>query len=319
MPGGKSVHHDAQFAEGLLGLPMLEAAEVGRRYGRADAVVIGLPFDGGTTSLPGQRHGPEILRKLGPSAGFRVSADGQLGGVVDPVRSVEVLAGRRIFDLGDLGGVPIDPRRPRENYYRAIADTGRQAVDLADLVVFIGGDHSVTAATVKGVAEAIEGPIDLVCFDAHCDVGPADQHVPDLHSITHANFLNFLDHNSFVASSSIVGVRAMLTAAHLPLPKTVTCLPHVASAAQAANSRPVYLSIDVDVLSPEVFPGTGHPEPGGLTFVELCEQVDVLARGRKIVAMDIVETTYSDRWNEESARVASALLLNALRSIFDAR
>ena len=143
----------APMLSGILGLPALDAHQVQEQFERVDAVVIGLPWDGGTTGLPGQRHGPEIVRKFSADVGFSLEAASRLQGVRDPVSGAKVLGGRRIFDLGDLGGIPIDPRLDRVTYYRAVEDTAFRAARLATVPVFLGGDHSVSAATIVGISK----------------------------------------------------------------------------------------------------------------------------------------------------------------------
>lgn len=202
---------------GILGLPALDAHQVQEQFDRVDAVVIGLPWDGGTTGLPGQRHGPEIVRKFSPNLGFSLDAESRLQGVRDPVSGAKLLGDRRIFDLGDLGGVPIDPRLDRLTYYRAVEDTALRAAQLATVSVFLGGDHSVSAATIVGLSKALGEPLRLVCFDAYCDVGPVAQEVDSYEQLTHANFLSYLASVPAVSSVDVVGVRAALPDSHFPL------------------------------------------------------------------------------------------------------
>lgn len=299
---------------GVLGIPMLDATEVEEQFNRVDAVVIGLPWDGGTTGLPGQRHGPEIVRKFSPNLGFQLDRHGGLAGVRDAVTGATILGGRRVFDLGDLGGVPVDPRLDRAEYYSAAQHTAYRAARLARVPVFIGGDHSVTAATVAGVSEAVGRPLHLVCFDAHCDVGPAAATTETFSQLTHANFVSYLSTTGAISAADIIGVRAPLPESHFPLPDEVRCRASV-DELPAAHSAPAFLTIDMDVLSPEAFPATGHPEPGGSDLTQLIRDVASVCAKVDVVGVDIVETTYSDRWSEEAGRTVAALLLATLRAI----
>src|SRR5690349_16017227 len=91
---------------GVHGLPSATVEAVVSGALRADAVVLGLPFDGGVAGVPGQRHGPEILRHHSPSLDWLVDGSGCLSGVFDPVTRRAVLPGRSVFDVGDLGAIP---------------------------------------------------------------------------------------------------------------------------------------------------------------------------------------------------------------------
>lgn len=299
---------------GILGLPALDAHQVQEQFDRVDAVVIGLPWDGGTAGLPGQRHGPEIVRKFSPNLGFSLDAESRLQGVRDPVSGAKLLGYRRIFDLGDLGGVPIDPRLDRLTYYRAVEDTALRAAQLATVSVFLGGDHSVSAATIVGLSKALGEPLRLVCFDAHCDVGPVAQEVDSYEQLTHANFLSYLASVHAVSSVDVVGVRAALPDSHFPLPKGVQCHASAKSLPPTEPALPTYLSIDVDVLSPEAFPATGHPEPGGRDLGSLINELSRVCKSSNIIGIDIVETTYSDHSSESAGRTVSAILLAVLRA-----
>jgi agmatinase len=298
---------------GVLGLPTLDATDIQARFNQVDAVIIGMPWDGGTTGLPGQRHGPEIVRKFSPSLGFNLDSESRLHGVRDPLSGAEVLGQRQIFDLGDLGGVPLDPRIDRASYYQVAQETAYRAARIARVPVFIGGDHSVTAATVTGVSRALEEPLHLVCFDAHCDVGPVSESVTSYGQLTHANFVNYLATTGSIAGADILGVRAPLPESHFPLPKGVHCR---SSATDLLDiDAPTFLSIDLDVLSPEAFSATGHPEPGGSDLTNLVHEVNHVCSTYNIIGIDVVETTYSDRWSEEAGKTVAALLLATLRAV----
>lgn len=306
-------------SNGVLGLPAAEARLLQHEFGRVDSVIIGFPWDGGTSGVPGQRHGPEIIRKFGPDLGLQLDGEARLKGVRDPVTGETLLGGKRVFDLGDLGGLPLDPRLDRVAYYRAIEETSTRASRLARTPVYLGGDHSVTAAAVAGAVAELGQPLRLICFDAHCDVGPAAEVIDGYNGVTHANFINYLTVTDAVSSVDVIGVRAPLPEGNFPLPDGVRCHSSVDSLEPPDSGLPTYLSIDVDVLSPESFPATGHPEPGGRDVADLLADVSEICRTFNVVGADIVETTYSDHFNEGSARTVSAILLTILRGVLDYR
>lgn len=298
--------------DGVMGLPALDANTVRDAYGWADAVIVGIPWDGGTTGLPGQRHGPELIRKFGPKPGFEVTADGRLTGLRVPDTGRLLIGGKRVFDIGDLGGVPLDPRLPRQVYFDAIRDTATRASEVSGMPVFIGGDHSITAPIVHGLAENLQNKVRLICFDAHCDTAPAQDRITNFADLTHANFLSYLDQAGCCSNADIVGVRAPLQDKFFPLPEIVNCFPSTSQLLDRDPSEPVYLSIDVDILSPETFPATGHPEAGGPSLEAFLTDLRAVCAKFNVVGADIVETTYSDIWNENSARNVNAIILTLL-------
>ncbi|WP_369372872.1 arginase family protein [Streptomyces sp. cg36] len=303
---------------GALGLPSADLHTVLSGELTADAVVLGLPFDAGVPGVPGQRHGPEIFRKLSPDHGWTVDEDGALGGVIDPVTRGPVLSGRKVFDLGDLGSVPIDPRVGRGTYYQTLTRLAEQLTRTGALPVLIGGDHSLSAPAATGAA-AVHGPLSFLCFDAHCDFSARP--MPDATDITHADFLGHLLQTGAVTDAELYGVRTYLPAGHGPLSDALRCAYAYPCGpvedAPDRDDRPTYLSIDLDVIEPADFPATGHPEAGGYRLRELLTAVEHVCRTRRVVAVDIVEALQDDRENRSTSATVSALVMTCLRALLE--
>ncbi|QFZ16219.1 arginase family protein [Saccharothrix syringae] len=300
-------------AAGVLGLPAADLDALLTGGLTADAVVLGVPFDGGVPGLPGQRHGPELLRHHSPSHPWEVDGAGRLGGVLDPVSRRGVLTGRRVFDLGDLGSVPIDPRVPRAAYYRTLRELSAQLADHTRVPVFIGGDHSVTGPIATGLAD-VHGPLDLVCFDAHLDFH--SRPIPDFADLTHADFIGHLLQVGAIARADVHGVRAYLPAEAGPVPPEVTSR-YAFEPAPHPGAAPVHLSVDLDVIDPAEFPGTGHPEPGGYRLRELLAAVGHVCRTRRVVGVDIVEATYEEHANRVTGTTIATVLMTCLRALLE--
>ncbi|MFJ9823447.1 arginase family protein [Streptomyces sp. NPDC101160] len=301
---------------GALGLPSADLGVVLAGELTADAVVLGLPFDAGVPGVPGQRHGPEIFRKLSPTHGWSVAEDGALGGVIDPVTRGPVLSGRRVFDVGDLGSVPIDPRIGRGTYYKTLTRLSEQLAGAGTIPVFIGGDHSLSAPAATGAA-AVHGPLRFLCFDAHCDFSARP--MPDATDITHADFLGHLFQTGTISDAELYGVRTYLPADCGPLPEALRCAYPYEPEASATDryDRPTYLSIDLDVIEPADFPATGHPEAGGYRLRELLAAVEHVCRTRRVVAVDIVEALQDDGENRATSATVSALVMTCLRALLE--
>ncbi|MGW0790596.1 arginase family protein [Streptomyces sp. NPDC002911] len=303
---------------GALGLPAADIDSVVSGSLVADAVIMGLPFDAGVTGVPGQRHGPEIFRKLSPGHDWSVDDDGALGGLIDPLTGGPVLAGRRVFDLGDLGAVPIDPRVGRAAYYRALTGLTERLARTGAIPLFVGGDHSLSAPVVTGLT-AEHGPVRVVCFDAHCDFSARP--MPGVTDITHGDFLGHLFQTGVVTACELYGVRTYLPASCGPLPKSLRCLYEYGfpEPADHGDDGPTYLSVDLDVIDPTEFPATGHPEAGGYRLRELLAAIEHVCRTRRVVAVDIVEALQDDRENRATSAAISALVMSCLRALLDDR
>lgn len=301
---------------GALGLPAADVDAVASGALTADAVIMGLPFDAGVTGVPGQRHGPEIFRKLSPTHDWSSDDSGALGGLIDPLTGGPVLAGRRVFDLGDLGGVPIDPRVGRAAYYRTLTGLAQRLAKTTAIPFFIGGDHSVSAAVGAGLA-AEHGPVRVVCFDAHCDF--STRPMPDLADITHGDFLGHLLQTGAVTGCELYGIRTYLPASCGPLPDNLRCAYAYgfAEPVDDEDATPTYLTIDLDVIDPTEFPATGHPEAGGYRLRELLAAVEHVCRARRVVAVDIVEALQDERENRATSATISALVMTCLRALLD--
>ncbi|MFF2140443.1 arginase family protein [Streptomyces sp. NPDC058193] len=301
---------------GALGLPAADIGCVVSGSLAADAVIMGLPFDAGVTGVPGQRHGPEIFRKLSPGHDWGVGVDGALGGLIDPLTGGPVLAGRRVFDVGDLGAVPIDPRVGRAAYYRALTGLAKRLTRAGAIPLFVGGDHSLTAPVATGLA-ALHGPVRVVCFDAHCDFSLRP--MPALTDITHGDFLGHLLRTGVVSGAELYGVRTLLPASCGPLPPALRCAYTYgfAEAVDPVDDEPTYLSVDLDVIDPTEFPATGHPEAGGYRLRELLAAVEHVCRTRRVVAVDLVEALQDDRANRATSATISALVMSCLRALLD--
>lgn len=309
-------HPSIRPGAGALGLPAADVGPVLSGSLTAEAVIMGLPFDAGVTGVPGQRHGPEIFRKLSPGHDWSVDDDGTLGGLIDPLTGGPVLAGRRVFDLGDLGAVPLDPRVGRAAYYRALTGLVERLTRTRAVPLFVGGDHSLSAPLVTGLA-AVHGPVRVVCFDAHCDF--SGRPMPGVTDITHGDFLGHLFQTGAVAACELYGVRTLLPAACGPLPAHLRCAYAYGfpEPAHTVDDEPVHLSIDLDVIDPMEFPATGHPEAGGYRLRELLAAVEHVCRTRRVVAVDIVEALQDDRENRATSATISALVMSCLRALLD--
>ncbi len=284
---------------------------------RPDVVILGAPFDMGVTNRPGARYGPRAIRAAS-NLGRRVFHL-ELG--VQPLRLL------RVFDYGDAAITPSDIDRS----HAAIRAKVAEVVALGAVPIVLGGDHSVTYAAATAVADAFgRGKVGIVHFDAHADTAPDDWGV----LISHGTPMRRLIESGAVPGRSFVqvGLRG-----YWPPPEVVDWMRdqgmrwHLmaeierrgfdavledAIAEALDGPEAVYLSVDIDVLDPAYAPGTGTPEPGGLTARELLTAVRRIAGRVRLVGLDVVEVAPAyDGPGAITAEVAHRVVLEALSAL----
>lgn len=248
--------------------------------------VAGVPYDGVVTNRPGARFGPQAIR-----AASLMLCDG-----IHPVFNVS--------PLGQLGDA-LDMRLPNASPLPEVrAHIERQAAELMAKhhCVFLGGDHSVTLPLLRAAKARHGQPLACVHFDAHCDTWTDHFGEPSGHGTwTYEAIREGLisaEHTVQIGIRS-AGERAareyvadqggqIFTARALRGLDGAALGPVLAAIRQRIGQRPCYLTLDIDVLDPAFAPGTGTPEPGGLTSAQVLSFIEELA-GLNWVGMDCVE------------------------------
>lgn len=255
------------------------------RVANAEAAVIGVPHDGGTTYMPGARFAPYHVR--------RVSA---LVQGYHPVHGIDVFARLRCVDGGNVVFPPFD----REVMRAAVEAEVRQLSAALVTPVIIGGDHSVTLPVLRALAKR-HGPLAVVHFDAHLDTsgpevwGDAFHHgTPMRHAIEEGLVergqlyqLGIRGPRGGAADDELIRTRehtiVSADAIDERQPRRVC-----AELRERIGMRPTYVTFDVDAIDPAFAPGTGTPVPGGITAREALQLLRGLASLR-VVGGDVVE------------------------------
>ena len=304
---------DATF----LGVPGVDPEDVDE-WKKSAALIIGAPFDGGTSHRPGARFGPLAIRTTDylPHDGMRPSL--ALG--LDPL--VEL----RVVDVGDVEMPAGETERSLGLLEDRVAMVARHNV----IPVILGGDHTIALPDVTGVAHHLGfGRISVIHFDAHADTG--DTQMGSLYG--HGTPMRRLIESGACRGDRFIqiGLRG-----YWPEPATLNWM-----AAQGMRSfemgeivsrgldevlsealelamddcDAVFLSIDVDVVDPGSAPGTGTPEPGGLSSRALLDAVRRIAMSVPIAGMDVVEVAPPYDHAEITAYLANRVVLEALGGI----
>lgn len=241
-----------------------EPRELGS-LGAADAIVCGLATDGGVSFRPGAAEGPEGIRRFS--------------------ESIESYSPRTEGDLADLRLVDVGDHETREDVESAVGQLLDGAWHDGDrpLVAFLGGDHSVTPPAVRAAAGRCDG-LQVVGFDAHLDLR---EDYPGDHACTYRRIAEG------GVPCHVFGPRSGAREEWADAPRVLAHLSRrldVHGALDSLRGRPVYVTVDIDVLDPSVAPGTGNPEPGGPGFDDLLTALEGLA-GLDVVAFDVVEVS----------------------------
>jgi agmatinase len=317
-PTTPAIPHGAQGAirhgfVSFFGAPVVEDISATR----VDVGFVGVPFDAGTNDRPGARFGPAAVRDA--SARYHPSAE--WAGWIDAERGVRILEGVSMADIGDVDVRTIDIL----DNFAIITDAARLARRACTVPVFVGGDHAITYPLVRAFDD-IPGGLALIQFDAHQDY--TDEKFGVRYS--HDNHMRRSSELPFVHQIVNVGLRGVLErdepweAAHrdgvIIVPAERIVRHGVASAlAGVSGGGAAYVTIDIDVLDPGGAPGTGYPEPGGLTYYQLKEALLLVAERYDIVAFDVAEVDPVYDAAGVTARVAAKLILDLLGAIFARR
>ncbi len=249
-----------------------------------DVAIVGAPMDDLTSDRPGTRFGPRAIRAAGCPPGPHLEA------------KLDAMGELRVIDFGDAPVVPSDPA----GSHAAIERTVGQVVAAGAIPIVLGGDHSIAEPDVKAVA-AVHGPVALVHFDTHTDTGEEVFGV----EVSHGTPMYRLVRDGHVDGSRYVqiGLRGYwpgeqefgwqaehgITSFFMHDVRDRGIRAIVDETIAIVGEGPAFLTVDVDVLDPAFAPGTGTPEPGGMTSADLLWACRELASRLQIVGMDVVE------------------------------
>jgi agmatinase len=276
-----------------------------------DVAIVGAPMDELVSDLPGTRLAPRAIRGAGFGPGRHLEAK------LDPFAEL------RVVDFGDAPVVPADPGRS----HAAIEATVGQVLAAGAMPVVLGGDHSITEPVVRACAAA-HGPVGMVHFDTHTDTGEEVFGV----ELSHGTPMRHLVDEGHVVGARYaqIGLRGYwpgeaefawqaghgITSLFMHDVRDLGIREVVQRAITAVGTGPTYLTVDVDVLDPGFVPGTGTPEPGGMSAVDLLLAVRTVAAELDLIGVDVVEVIPSKVGSSDySALVADRVIREALTGI----
>jgi len=287
-------------------------------FAGADVVILGAPFDGGTSHRSGTRFGPQYIRQTCylPHDGSRPSLAMRVDGLKDLL----------VYDAGDVEMYSGDAAKSVHDLQEAVYAVASQGA----IPLTLGGDHTIAWPDAAGVAQHLgQGRISMIHFDAHADTGDIA-------------FGSLIGHGQpmrrLIESGALRGDRFLQLGlrGYWPEPETLDwmaeqgmrsyemteivargfdeCLTEAFTIAMD-DCDGVYLSVDIDVCDPGHAPGTGTPEPGGLSARQLLDAVRRIAYELPVVGMDVVEVSPPYDHAEITSFLANRVVLEALSGI----
>jgi agmatinase len=311
------------YEGGRLNLPFVGISTFGKKPYvedwskiKADAAIMGAPFDGGTQYRPGARFGPRAVREASTLFSF-----GHAGAYDHEDDAVYLGPEVRIVDIGDADIIHTDTVQSHAN----IATGVRAMLDAGALPVVIGGDHSINIPCIDAFAG--HGDIHILQIDAHLDF------VDERHGVRngHGNPMRRAAEKPYVTGLTQVGIRNVSSTARegyeaaramgsdIVSVRQTRALGTAALLARIPKGARLYITIDIDAFCPSIAPGTGTPSHGGFLYYEVLELLQGAARAHEIVGLDLVEVAPDYDSTGSTAILAAQVLLNTLGYIFHNR
>ena len=282
--GGRLGQVDATVVPRFAGPPTFARLPRLDEVADVDVAVLGVPFDSGVSYRPGARFGPAHVRE-----------SSRLLRPYNPAQDTEPFATQQVVDAGDLGVNPFD----LDEAIRSVHDGARSLLERARRLLTIGGDHTIALPLLRAVHE-VHGPVAVVHFDAHLDTwdtyfGADYTHGTPFRRAAEEGLLDDSGCLHVGIRGPLYGKRDLLEDAELGFQVVhardvddIGVRGIVERIRERVQERPVYVSLDIDVLDPAFAPGTGTPEAGGLTSRELLAVLRGFA-GLDLVGADVVE------------------------------
>ena len=301
----------------FLGIPSCDLDDAAT-YKGADVIIVGAPIDSGTSHRSGAKFGPQAIR-----GGDYLSHDGSrphLALRTDGLKDLKVFdAGDLLMPGGDLVASLALLRAATEKISRAGA-----------IAVVLGGDHSIASADVAGIANHLgHGKVSMIHFDAHADTGEEQWgslvgHGTPMRQLINEGYVRgdkflqlglrgYWPDNATLEWMRDQGMRSYeMTEIHH---RGLDAVLDESFATLTDGCDGVFLSVDIDVVDPGMAPGTGTPEPGGMTSRELLESVRRICLELPVVGIDVVEVAPPFDSADITAILANRVVLEALSAI----
>lgn len=281
-----------------MSLPFVEQSflSASTSFEASKAIILGCPYDGSASFRPGARFGPSAIRKA--SWGIETYS---------PYVNKD-LTRLSIHDMGDLE-LPFGEKKISLDLIRKAL---RNVLSAEKFPILLGGDHLITLPIIEEVSR-IHSDLHLIHIDAHTDL--RENYLGE--SLSHSTVMRKVIERLGKGRLSQIGIRSG-TEEEFALARKMKSIVSLTQASLTSmvkhlRKKPVYVSLDLDVLDPGFLPGVGTPEPGGLTFRELLSIIKVL-KDLHVIGFDLVELTPDYDPTQISSITASVILREMILS-----
>ncbi len=262
-------------------------------YEEAKLVLFGAPFDGTTSFRPGTRFGPNAIRN--ESFGIETYSPYQDQDLVD----------RKICDIGDLDLPFGNTRRVLD----MIQDVTSEIIEADKIPVMLGGEHLITLGAFEAVVKKYPD-VQVLHLDAHTDLREEYLGETLSHSAVIKRIWDIIGDNRIYQFGIRSGERYEFEFAKEHTVMQKFNLDGFTDVVKKLKGKPVYFTLDLDILDPSIFSGTGTPEAGGVTYMEL-QQAVMQLKDLNIVGCDINELAPS----YDASGVSTAVACKITREI----
>lgn len=263
-------------------------------YSDAKTVIFGAPFDSTTSFRPGTRFASSAMR----SESFGIET-------YSPYQNKD-LEDINVFDSGDIELCIGDTNKVLEQ----IEERTRIILNDGKRPMMIGGEHLVTLGAFRAAAEQYPD-IHIIHFDAHADLREDYLGVKLSHACVLRRCWDIIGDDRIHQFGIRSGERAEFEFAKIHTDMHPFSLEAVSGVVKDLGKKPVYFTLDLDVLDPSIFPGTGTPEAGGVMFDELRRAVTSVCSNLNIVACDVNELSP----HYDASGVSTAVACKLVREI----
>ena len=300
-------NYDPMYAPRYTGVATFMRAPLVCDPSKLDIALIGVPFDGGVENRPGQRHGPRDIRNM--------------SSLIRTVHHVTRVNPYKLCRVADMGDVPITNTFNIEASHADITEFYRRVHAAGAVPLSAGGDHSVSLPILRAIAA--DSPVGMVHIDAHTDTCDEELGSRFTHGTPFRRAVEegLLDPKRTVqigirgaqnteegwAFSLESGMRVIFIEEFTKLGVEAT----IAEVQRVVGNSPTYVSFDVDSLDPAFAPGTGTPEVGGMTTIEVQTLLRGL-RGLDLIGGDVVEVSPPFDPSGNTALVGATMMFEIL-------
>ncbi|XMB66360.1 agmatinase [Mycoplasmatota bacterium zrk1] len=262
-------------------------------YSDSNIVIFGAPYDGTTSFRPGTRFAPNMIR---------IDSEGLE--TYSPYLDIDI-DDKKIIDIGDIEFPFGNLKKTLDTIYK----TSSRILNDNKKPLMIGGEHLVTLPQVSAVVEKYSD-LHIIHLDAHADL--RNDYIGE--SLSHATVMrrifDLVGKNKIYQYGIRSGTKEEFAFASNNTIMNKFVITNLKDDLKKLKDKSLYLTIDLDLLDPSIFPGTGTPEPGGITFNELLEALQAL-KGMNIVGCDVVELSP----HYDNSGVSTAVASKVIREI----